>query len=298
MIEMAAFSNLVHIGRYAVKYIDLNEGDHRIIVLPNGNRSYLRLDDVAKDNVVVTVDGETKCLWLNHRAGMDVAEFKLIRVGAEVTRYHLGASKYSDSHIRLKGDARLSVAPAGVGWKLPGKHVFPVPEYQWDKCKVHPYDYDMWLQEVIYGYHLGIDLYAQRGAQVVSASDGEIIAIRHFDPTHQKEDYWGTMLAVSGEDGFVYIYCHMDYFEEGITLGSIIHAGDPIGSVGKMGFESKPIPPHLHFEMLVLENPRNFRFSFDSNGRFLPDDVNGFAVNPRHFLVEWYEKTGRKKNTS
>jgi len=62
-----------------------------------------------------------------------------------------------------------------------------------------------------------------------------------------------------------------------------------------MVFESKPIPPHLHFEMLVLENPRNLLSKEKRNGSFLPDDIDGFAVNPRHFLVEWYEQTKEKR---
>ncbi len=139
---------------------------------------------------------------------------------------------------------------------------------------------------------MGIDLYADRGEQVVSTSTAEIIDVRYYDSS-EPDDYWGTMLAVKAQDGFLYVYCHMDRFEEAITPGSIIRAGEPIGPVGKMGFEHKAIPPHLHFEMLVAENPEDFRFTFDTEGRFLPRNVRGYAVNPRHYLVVWYERKGR-----
>lgn len=275
-----------------VDYIHLNEGDSLSIALPNGQERALRLGHVAKDHVAVFIDNEPFVLWLNHRAGMDLAEVKSVRLGVEVTYHHLGVSRYSDSHLGLTTDARLSIAPTEMFHTLPGEHVFPIPTYRWDADKICPYDYDMWLQPVIYGYHLGIDLYARRGEQVVSASDGEVVDVRRFDSS-KADDYWGTMLAVKAQDGFLYVYCHMDSFEEAITRGSTIRAGEPIGPVGKMGFEHKAIPPHLHFEMLLAENPGDFRFTLDTKGRFLPRKVRGYAVNPRHYLVEWYERKGR-----
>jgi len=63
-----------------------------------------------------------------------------------------------------------------------------------------------------------------------------------------------------------------------------------------MVFESKPIPPHLHFEMLVLENPRNLLSKEKRNGSFLPDDIDGFAVNPRHLLNGMSKQKKREYN--
>ena len=63
--------------------------------------------------------------------------------------------------------------------------------------------------------------------------------------------------------------------------------------VGKSGFESKTIAPHLHFEMVLAGDPERFTF-FNENepeylptpNRVLPPEVAGHVINPYPYLVE------------
>ena len=51
----------------------------------------------------------------------------------------------------------------------------------------------------------------------------------YFDPHKETEDYWGNMVAVAADDGFVYVYCHTSEIDEGIRPGVRAEAGQSIG---------------------------------------------------------------------
>lgn len=217
-----------------------------------------------------------------------VVETDGVRIGADVTRPFMRGSKYSRSLVNLEKDARLFIGPSDRPMSPEGTHVFPVPETDW--CFG-----ENWLQKVVYGWHLGVDVDEVRGHPLVSITDGTVLAIRRFDPGTQEEDYWGNGLALLGDDGFVYVYMHWDELADGVAEGARLKAGDSIGPMGRSGFDSTQITTHLHLEMLVMRHPERFRFTFEvepdvlpTPNRFLPEDVEGYVVNPYPYLVEWY----------
>jgi murein DD-endopeptidase MepM/ murein hydrolase activator NlpD len=127
-----------------------------------------------------------------------------------------------------------------------------------------------------------------------------VIALRRFDAARQEEDYWGNNLALLGDDGMLYCYMHWERLAEGVEIGSRVGAGQVVGTVGRSGFESKPFATHLHLEMMILHHPERFTFAYalepevlPTPNRFLQADVEGYAICPYPYLVEWYGERGR-----
>lgn len=275
---------------------ELSDGDTRDITL-------LAATDRA---VTVRVDNEKTTIRLGHFSSTKdhippgeadiLVNIKGLQIGADSTCGLMKGTNYSRTLVNIPegAHARLSIRETGRSLSPPGRHAFPLPEFEWHFA-------DNWAVPVLYGFHLGLDLNARRGQPIVSITDGTVLDVRHFNPSEQQDDYWGNNLAVLGDDGMVYCYMHYDELKGGLEKGARVKAGQPIGPVGKSGFETTDILPHLHLEMMIMEFPDKFRFSFAPEPAFLPtpnryllDEVEGFAVNPYPYLVEWYfdhEKT-------
>jgi murein DD-endopeptidase MepM/ murein hydrolase activator NlpD len=89
--------------------------------------------------------------------------------------------------------------------------------------------------------HEGTDIFADRGTPVIASSDGVIT------DTGSGSSIGGNEIKLTGSDGTYYIYSHLDSFGPGIEKGSLVSAGDIIGSVGTTGNAGRS--PHLHFEI-------------------------------------------------
>ena len=279
-------------------YQDLLLGEGVTCMMPDGGQRVIKLQDVDERSATVRVNDAVAKIPLGHFAKrtqrnppgdvVNVLVMEGLRIGAELTRNYMCGSKYSLSLVNLKKDARIFIGLAERPLSPPGTHVFPVPDYEWNFG-------ENWLQSVIYGWHLGVDIDAESGHPLVAVADGSVMAIRHFDAAHKEEDYWGNGLALLGDDGLVYIYMHWDRLTEGLAEGSQVEAGDEIGVMGRSGFDSKQITTHLHFEVMVLRHPEKFCFAFElepevlpTPNRFLPPETEGYVVNPYPYLVEWY----------
>ena len=264
-----------------------------------GTKHVVRLLAGDETSVSVRVGNVERTLILGHFQNRhlpnppndvpSVVEVGGLRIGADLTKPFMSGSVYSQSLVNLETDARLFIGSARDPLSPPGRHVFPVPDTDWNYG-------ENWLQKVKYGWHLGVDVDEEQGHPLVAATDGTVLAIRRFDPSVQQEDYWGNGLAMLGDDGFVYIYMHWDELAEGVVRGARLAAGDLIGPMGRSGFDSTTITTHLHFEMLVMKHPERFTFAFETEpevlptpNRILPTEVEGFVVNPYPYLVEWYE---------
>ena len=264
----------------------------------SGNERLINAVEITDRHAVLLIDDRPVKLELGHLRDpsksnppgemLHIVDIGGLTVGLEATRECLIENVYEETTLNLKKDVRLFIREKAISPPL--SYTFPTPAYDWNYG-------DNWMTKTPYGFHLGIDLYASRGSDVVAVCDGIIQDVRFYDPSIDVEDYWGMMVSILGDDGVIYNYMHFDRLAPGIQPGKRIRGGEYMGPVGKSGFESMPYGPHLHFEMMMLRKPELFRFVFLENLgqphiplRVLPYDTEGFVVNPLLYLNEWYGK--------
>lgn len=90
--------------------------------------------------------------------------------------------------------------------------------------------------------HLGVDIIAPRGKLIYAASDGTITKMY----TVGTDKNAGNGFRLTMADGTYFFYGHLDTIAPGITVGSVVKAGQVLGTVGSTGNTSTP---HLHFEV-------------------------------------------------
>ncbi len=107
----------------------------------------------------------------------------------------------------------------------------------------------------MWGTHNGIDIQAEKGAEVVAALAGTVTEIY----TSEAE---GGVIIISHSDTLFTRYAGLD--EVSVEPGQKVNAGMKIGTVGELPKESD-LPAHLHFEYyedtggnLAYKNPANF----------------------------------------
>jgi len=107
--------------------------------------------------------------------------------------------------------------------------------------------------------HLAIDISAPRGTPILATADGTIVRL-------SKERRGGISIYQKDASGqYLFFYCHLSRYAEGLAAGQNVSRGDVIGYVGSTGRVIGG--PHLHFSMTRLpEDDDNFR--------------EGLAINP------------------
>lgn len=90
--------------------------------------------------------------------------------------------------------------------------------------------------------HLGIDLVAKKGEQVVASSQGTVIIAD--DSTLHKN--YGKVVVIDHGEATLSMYLHMDSIA--VNKGDRVKQGQSIGKVGETG---QATGPHLHFEILA-----------------------------------------------
>lgn len=89
-------------------------------------------------------------------------------------------------------------------------------------------------------FHQGTDLFARRGTPVVAPVAGvasRVVGVRA-----------GRQVTLVGDDGFTYVFAHLDAFGASGRVG----AGTVLGRVGTSG-NAAGTDPHLHFEIHALD---------------------------------------------
>ena len=90
--------------------------------------------------------------------------------------------------------------------------------------------------------HEGVDIVAPKGNLLYAAVAGTISKVYL--------DYPGALagngVRVQADNGTYFTYLHMDTFADGIDVGTVVTAGQVIGTVGSTGSSATP---HLHFEV-------------------------------------------------
>lgn len=90
--------------------------------------------------------------------------------------------------------------------------------------------------------HLGVDIIAPEGNLVYATVDGTITKIY----TAGVDKLAGNGFRIAMADGTYFFYGHLRELAAGITVGSVVKAGQVLGTVGKTGDTNTP---HLHFEV-------------------------------------------------
>ena len=87
--------------------------------------------------------------------------------------------------------------------------------------------------------HEGIDIMAERGTKVYSATEGLVADLRN-------NNLGGKVIWILGPSGSWHYYAHLDGHKRGINVGDYVHKGDLIGYVGNTG-NARHTAPHLHY---------------------------------------------------
>jgi peptidoglycan LD-endopeptidase LytH len=87
--------------------------------------------------------------------------------------------------------------------------------------------------------HQGVDLFAQKGTAVLSATNGIIWRVG-------EDSLGGNVVSVLGDGRAIYYYAHLDSFNPDIKVGNRVTTGTQLGTVGNTG-NAKNTPSHLHF---------------------------------------------------
>ena len=110
-----------------------------------------------------------------------------------------------------------------------------------------------------YARHLAIDIGAPRGTPILATADGEIVKLT-------REGRGGITIYQKDATGrYLFFYCHLSRYAQGLRVGRPVEKGDVIGYVGATGHVIGG--PHLHFSITRLpEDDDNLR--------------EGLAINP------------------
>ncbi|MEZ0537321.1 murein hydrolase activator EnvC [Caldicellulosiruptoraceae bacterium PP1] len=90
-----------------------------------------------------------------------------------------------------------------------------------------------------YKMHTGIDIGAPYGANVLAASDGEIIYAGWISG-------YGQAIIIDHGSNITTLYAHLSNIS--VRVGQIVKKGEKIGNVGSTGYSTGP---HLHFEVRI-----------------------------------------------
>lgn len=87
--------------------------------------------------------------------------------------------------------------------------------------------------------HEGIDIMAERGTKVYSATEGLVADLRN-------NNLGGKVIWILGPSGSWHYYAHLDGHKRGLNVGDYVHKGHLIGYVGNTG-NARHTAPHLHY---------------------------------------------------
>ncbi len=136
----------------------------------------------------------------------------------------------------------------GVAWPLKGPITSPFGERTWANGFTE--------------FHRGIDIAAPTGTPVKAAKSGIVTYAA-------KMGSYGNVVFIDHGDGFSTRYAHLSAFK--CEVGDEVRMGDVIGLVGSTGNSTGP---HLHFETLIDESPKNPM-------HFLKDGKDDKAYDPK-----------------
>jgi len=93
--------------------------------------------------------------------------------------------------------------------------------------------------------HEAIDILAPRGTRVVAVDEGKVVKL------FTSKQGGLTVYQFDRDDTHAFYYAHLDRYAEGLSEGTYLRRGDPVGYVGTSG-NASPGAPHLHFAIFEL----------------------------------------------
>lgn len=87
--------------------------------------------------------------------------------------------------------------------------------------------------------HEGIDIFADRGTPVVSATEGVVLTVG-------ENSLGGVVVRVMGPGPEWHYYAHLEAHDPDLAEGQRVAPGDTLGTVGTSG-NAAGTPPHLHY---------------------------------------------------
>ena len=87
--------------------------------------------------------------------------------------------------------------------------------------------------------HEGQDIFAPRGSEILSATEGIVLSIG-------ENNLGGRTVSVLGAGGRIYYYAHLEGYAPGLAVGDRVDTTTVLGYVGTSG-NARGTPPHLHF---------------------------------------------------
>ena len=174
--------------------------------------------------------------------------------------------RYAEQHVRLKDSSKITLSPDDEKRALAEIERIQSLKKHWreiddtDSNFIRPADGRLssrfGLRRIFNGAprapHSGLDFAAPRGALVITAASGRVLAI---------DDYFfnGKTVFVDHGNGLLSMYCHLDRID--VQPGDTLRKGQRLGLVGATGRASGP---HLHWSVVL----------------------NGTMVDPELFLTQ------------
>ena len=174
--------------------------------------------------------------------------------------------RYAEQHVRLKDSSKITLSPDDEKRALAEIERIQSLKKHWreiddtDSNFIRPADGRLssrfGLRRIFNGAprapHSGLDFAAPRGAPVITAASGRVLAI---------DDYFfnGKTVFVDHGNGLLSMYCHLDRMD--VKPGDTLRKGQRLGLAGATGRASGP---HLHWSVVL----------------------NGTMVDPELFLTQ------------
>ena len=161
--------------------------------------------------------------------------------------------RYAEQHVRLKDSSKITLSPDDEKRALAEIERIQSLKKHWreiddtDSNFIRPADGRLssrfGLRRIFNGAprapHSGLDFAAPRGAPVITAASGRVLAI---------DDYFfnGKTVFVDHGNGLLSMYCHLDRID--VQPGDTLRKGQRLGLAGATGRASGP---HLHWSVVL-----------------------------------------------
>lgn len=168
---------------------------------------------------------------------------------------------------RIKKFTLIILAIVGIGLLIPQNLKMPVKgatssSYNHKSFWAYP-----WGKSVT---HKGVDIFAKKGAAVISATSGIVLLADHRGPG-------GKYVVVLGPKWRLHYYAHLNEIKT--TNFKWVNNKTPIGTVGNTG-NAMSTPPHLHYSIMT---PIPYPWRIDNS---IQGWKKMFTLNPIKYLKQ------------